>query len=77
MIYEMSETELKSIPGFVRRLIGYFWFSSWFSKRVKKRAKESQERAYPDSFVMRYIEGGGQNFDYGIDYIECANVKFL
>lgn len=77
LIVEMSEAELKSIPGFIRRIIGYFWFSPWFLRRVKRRAKESQEREYPDSFVMHYIKGDGQNFDYGIDYSECANVKFL
>ncbi len=77
IIFEMSEAELKSIPRLVRRLLSFFWFSPWFSKRLKKRAKESQEREYPGNFVMNYIEGDGQKYDYGIDYIECANVKFL
>jgi len=26
---------------------------------------------------MTFVEGEGQKFDYGIDYNECANVKFL
>lgn len=73
----MSEAELKAIPGLVRRVLGYVWFSPWFLRRLKKRAIKSQEREYPDSFVMSYVEGDGQKFDYGIDYTECANVKFL
>jgi hypothetical protein len=26
---------------------------------------------------LAYVEGDGQDFDYGIDYIECASCKFL
>lgn len=77
VIYEMTEAYLKSIPAFVRRLIGYLWFSSLFLKRLKKRAVQSQKRKYPGDFVFKYIEGDGKTFDYGIDYIECANCKFL
>lgn len=77
LIYEMTEAYLKSIPAFVRRLIGYLWFSSLFLKRLKKRAADSQKRKYPGDYVLVYIEGDGKTFDYGIDYIECANCKFL
>ena len=77
VIYEMTEAYLKSIPAFVRRLIGYLWFSSLFLKRLKKRAVQSQKRKYPGDFVFKYIEGDGKTFDYGIDYVECANCKFL
>jgi hypothetical protein len=77
LINEMTKVELKALPGFIRRIIGYLWFSSWFLNRLKKRAKKSQEREYPGDFVFNYIEGDGQKFDYGIDYIECANCKFL
>jgi hypothetical protein len=29
------------------------------------------------SAVRRYVEGDGETFDYGVDYIECETVKFL
>jgi hypothetical protein len=77
LIYEMSEAEFKAIPGLVRRVIGYLWFSPWLLGRIKKRAKESQERQYPGGYVLTYVEGDGQAFDYGIDYTECAGCKFL
>jgi hypothetical protein len=77
VIYDMTEAYLKSIPAFVRRLIGYLWFSSLLMKRLKKRAVQSQKRKYPGDYVLVYIEGDGKTFDYGIDYIECANCKFL
>lgn len=77
LIYEMTKVELKALPGFIRRIIGYLWFSSWLLSRLQKRAKKSQEREYPGDFVFTYVEGDGQKFDYGINYIECANCKFL
>lgn len=77
LIYEISEAEVKSYPKFLSRLIEYLWFSPLFLWRIKKRAKNSQQREYPDSFVIEYVEGDGSSFDYGIDYTECANCKFL
>jgi hypothetical protein len=77
IISQMNEAELKSIPVFVRRIIGYLFFSKLFIWRVKKRAKESQERKYPRGYVLTFIEGYGQKFDYGFDYTECGGCKFL
>jgi hypothetical protein len=77
IISQMNEAELKSIPVFVRRIIGYLWFSPWLIKRFRKRAKESQERKHPGGYVLTFIEGEGDKFDYGIDYTECAGCKFL
>lgn len=77
LIYQMNEAELNAIPAIVRRMAGCLWFSPLFIWRVKKRAKESQERKNPAGYVLRFVEGDGRNFDYGIDYTECAGCKFL
>lgn len=77
IIYQMNESELDSIPVLLRRIIAYLWFSSLFIWRLRKRAKESQERKYPGGYVLAFIEGDGQTFDYGLDYTECAGSKFL
>ena len=77
LIYEMSEAELKAMPGLLRRAIGYLWFSQWFLRHLKKRATEFQERKYSGGYVLTYVQGDGQNFDYGVDYTECASCKFL
>ena len=77
IIYQMSEVELEAIPILLRRIIGYFWFSPLFKWRLRKRAKESQERKYPGSYVFTFIEGDGRSFDYGLDYTECGGCKFL
>ena len=77
LIHDMSEAELKAIPGWVRRVMGYLWFTPWFMKRVKRQAIESQARKYAGGYVLTYVEGDGQEFDYGVDYTECASCKFL
>jgi hypothetical protein len=77
LIYEMCEAEAKAIPGPVRRLMGYLWFSSLFLRRVKKRAAESHRRQHPGAYVYDYIEGNGCDFDWGIDYLECSSCKLL
>lgn len=77
LIEEMTAAELNSIPGLVRRAIGYLWFSPLFLRRLRRRAKQSQAHKYPGDFVFTFIEADGRNFNYGIDYVECANWKFL
>lgn len=77
LIYKMCEAELNAIPLFIRKLITFFWFSPWFKHRLRRRAAISQRRKYPDSFVIHFVESDAKSFDYGIDYTECANVKFL
>ncbi len=77
LIYRMGTEEALAIPPLGRCVMEVLWFSRWARKLVKKRAIESQRRIYPANFVMNYVEGDGQEFDYGVDYIECANCKFL
>jgi hypothetical protein len=77
IIYKMNKAELIAIPVLIRRIIGYLWFSPLFLKRLRKRAKESQERKYPGGYVLTFIEGDHQTFDYGFDYTECSGCKFL
>jgi hypothetical protein len=77
LIYELTEAEAKAMPGWVRRLIGVLWFSPWLNQRLRKRAESFHERKYPGGYVFDYVEGDGINFDYGIDYIECASCKLL
>lgn len=77
LIYLLNEAEWKAIPLILRRIVSYLWFSPLFIRRVRKRAKESQARQHKGGYVLTFIEGDGQTFDYGLDYTECAACKFL
>lgn len=77
LIYEIGAAELQAIPSIARQLSRLVWFSRVFRDRLRKRAITSHRRKYPGDFVLTYVEGDGIEFDYGVDYIECANCKLL
>jgi hypothetical protein len=77
LTFEIGTEELRAIPSFARRFISYLWFSPEFMERIKKRAIDSHQRRYPGNYVLTYVEGDGREFDYGVDYIECASCKLL
>ena len=77
VILKMGSAAIRAIPPIVRRLIGQLWFSAYFRKRLRKRAVESQKSSHPGGFVFQFVEGHGEAFDYGIDYLECASLKYL
>jgi hypothetical protein len=76
LVYEMSSAEIQALPHLVRRGIGALWFSDWFKERLQKRAALSQQRKYPGDYVIAFVDGDGQDFDYGIDYLQCAACDF-
>ena len=77
LVYMMGIEEGRAIPYIARRILEYLWFSRLFRALIKRRGIRSRQRRYPGDFVLNYVEGDGREFDYGVDYIECANCKFL
>jgi hypothetical protein len=77
MVFEMGRAFLNSFPAFLLRLSMPLNFSPRAMDRMRKGAIESQQRKYPEGNVIEFIEGNGKNFDYGVDYLECASYKFL
>lgn len=77
LIYEVDRAFLKAYPRFLRRLFGHMTFSRRYIRRLRKRAAESHERRYPGDYVYTFVEGDGETFDHGVDYLECATCKFL
>jgi len=77
MMYEIGRAFLRSYPVILVYLFGGMNFSRRYLELVRKGAAESQQRIYPEGNVINFVEGDGENFDYGVDYIECASCKFL
>lgn len=42
----------------------------------RRMAKWSEQSLYPDDWKLTFVEGDGQDFDFGVDYTECGIVKF-
>ena len=77
LAYMLSQTYLEKVPGFARRLLGYMTFRSSYIERLRQRAEESQMHPNPRGYVYNFIEGDGINFDYGVDYQQCATWTFF
>ncbi len=77
LIYEICQNLMSSYPGFVLRIIGHMDFSRRYQERLRKRAEESRQRLYPLDYVFDFVQGDGKEFDFGVDYVECAGFNFL
>ncbi|MDZ4171643.1 MAG: L-2-amino-thiazoline-4-carboxylic acid hydrolase [Methanobacteriaceae archaeon] len=42
---------------------------------MKFAAINSQKREYPEDWVYEFVESKGENYDFGLDFIECAICK--
>ena len=65
-----------SLPGLLKAALRWFEFSRPHMRRLKEFARWTQERAFPENYVVEFIPGDGRNFDFGYDVTECALVKF-
>jgi len=77
LAFMIGTEEARAIPLIARRIMGYLWFSPLFTKQIEKRKIRLQQHRYPGESVLNYVKGDGREFDYGVDYIECAVCKFL
>jgi hypothetical protein len=75
--YDVMEAYLQAYPRYLRRFLGHMTWSPRYLRRLRERAAESQKRRYPGDYVYTFVAGDGVTFDYGVDYTECASVKFL
>lgn len=65
-----------SLPGLIKWVLRRSEFSTRHQKQLYSFAQESQQRKYPENWVMEFVEGDGIEFDFGCDYTECAVLKF-
>jgi hypothetical protein len=71
----MIDRWLSSFPRILLRVGGLWRFSPWYLRSIRRRAKWSGRRTYPDDFVYDFVPAG-PGFDWGVNYTECAIVKF-
>ena len=64
-------------PRVLARLYGRVRMGPANQKKVRRLALASQQRTNSDDYVSRFVAGEPGRFDYGIDFVECAIIKFL
>jgi hypothetical protein len=77
LLYRLMEAWIRRYPRFVRHLMGRYYLSRFSQRQSKKRSALSQQRRYPANWVRIHVDGDGQTFEWGVDYLECGIVKFL
>jgi hypothetical protein len=76
VLYEGMRIRLAQYPRFLLRFIGRWQFSNLFLKTLQHQAAVTHTRSCPDDFVAEVVIGDGKEFDWGIDFTECAIEKF-
>jgi hypothetical protein len=56
-----------------RRAIGAMQFGPKAEKNMRWEALKTKFRFYPDNYIMTFRKGDGTDFDWGLDYRQCAN----
>ena len=73
LIHRMYRAQVERVPRLIRHRI----VKPLFARQMEKAARRSQLRRYPEDFVAEIVDPDGQDFDFGLDAIECGDLKFL
>lgn len=76
IIYEASEATAP-LPKWLLRLYGRLKYDEDYQDYMRAQATQSQKRQYPGDWVFTFVEGDGEEFDYGLDFSECGIVKLF
>ncbi len=74
IIFETYET-MADYPKWFLSIVGHLKYGKKYEENLKDAAATSQKRKYREDFVLSFIEGDGDNFDYGLDITECGICK--
>ncbi len=66
----VTDVLFASIPTPLARLLGRLGFSSVMKRALRRQAKLSELRRFPEDFVYRFKEGGED--DWELEFSECA-----
>jgi hypothetical protein len=76
LCHEALRLRLAEIPKWKRWLLRRFMFSGLARKIMKRRARQQQKLRLGD-FEVEYLIGEGNEFDFGVNYLECGNYNFV
>lgn len=74
--HEAIVAKMEAYPAWKAWLLRKLMFSGLMRRRVSKRAANGDPLRFGD-FQVRYLLGDSEDFDWGVDYIGCANYEFM
>ncbi len=76
IMYEIRELQTQSSSKLYKNLMASLMFSSYIKRSYKKKVKKMTEKNYSENWNMEFVEGDGEEFDWGMNYTDCAVHKF-
>jgi len=76
LCHEALRLRLAEIPKWKRWLLRTFMFSPLVNKIIKRRARKKEKARFGD-FEVEYLIGRGDDFDFGVNYLQCGNLNFV
>jgi hypothetical protein len=67
---------LSRMPAWRRRAVAWFMASALVRRVFARRASGGATHRI-GGFELRYLAGDREGFDYGVDYLRCANLDFV
>jgi hypothetical protein len=74
IIIEAVPRQLAQYPRPLLRWLGR-WRMGLTASRLQEASERSLERRYAADWVSRFVPGDGEEFAFGIDYVECGICK--
>ena len=75
LIYEAFEA-MADYPEWLLNLVSRLKYGKGYQKELQAAAEQTQLRRFEGDWVAEYVEGDGEEFDYGLDITECGICKF-
>ncbi len=76
LCHQALRFRLAEIPQWKRWLLRRFMFSRLVRKIVERRARQQQKVRF-GGFEVEYLIGEGDEFDFGVNYLQCGNHNFV
>jgi len=76
LCHEALRCRLAEIPKWKRWSLRRFMFSGLVRKIMQRRARQQKKARFGD-FEVEYLISEGNEFDFGVNYLECGNYNFV
>jgi hypothetical protein len=76
LCHEALRFRLAKVPQWKRSLLRRFMFSRLVRKIVGKRARQHEKVRFGD-FEIEYVISDGDEFDFGVNYLQCGNYNLV
>jgi hypothetical protein len=64
------------VPGWKRWLVRKLMFSKLVQLIIRRRARQGQKGRF-GNFEIEYLTNQGNDFDLGVNYLRCGNLRFV